>query len=67
MLQWRSYVKEYSPKIHYIEAKNNIPLDNLSRLNRLLSPTELAEAKDIVQPSTEVEIAELNNYLEDKK
>ena len=53
VLRWRSYVEEYSPKIHYIEGEKNILADNLSRLNRLPSPTELEMAKDLVQPSTD--------------
>ena len=63
VLRWRSYVKEYSPKIHYIEGKNNILMDNLSPLQRLPSPPELAEAKDLDLPSTKVEVEELENYF----
>ena len=44
VLRWRSYVEEYSPKIHYIEGEYNILADNLSRLNCLPSPEELAQA-----------------------
>lgn len=65
VLRWRSYVEEYSPKIHYIEGENNILADNLSRLNRLPSPTELEMAKDLVQPSTDVEVDELENYFDE--
>ena len=39
VLRRRSYVKEYSPKIHYIEGKNSILADNLSRLLYLPRPT----------------------------
>ena len=63
MLHWRSYVKEYSLKIHYIEGEKNIIADNFSCLQRLPSPKKLAEAKDHVQPSTKVEVDELENYF----
>ena len=35
VLRWRSYVEEYSPKLHYIEFPNNILTDKLSRLHLL--------------------------------
>ena len=62
-MRWRSNVKEHSPKIHYIERKNNILADNLSRLQRLPKATELAGAKDIVQPSIKVAVDKLDTYF----
>ena len=40
-LRWRSYVKEYSPVLHYIEGPKNILADNLSRLHCLPAPNDL--------------------------
>ena len=62
VLCWRSYVEEYSPKIHYIEGKNNILVDNISHLQHLPNPTKLMEGKDLMQPSTEIEVDKLKNY-----
>ena len=51
VLRWRSYVEEYSPKLHYIEGPKKILADNLSRLHRLQTPTELSTAPSLVTVS----------------
>ena len=51
VLRWKSYVEEYSPKLHYIEGPNNILADNLSRLHRLPMPIELSMAPSLVPVS----------------
>ena len=48
VLRWRIYCEEYSPKIHYIEGPKNILADNLSRLHRLPTPTQIAKGKNLV-------------------
>ena len=44
VLRWRYYVEEYSPKLHSIEVPENILADNLSKLHRLPTPTEISMA-----------------------
>ena len=65
VLRWRSYCEEYSPKIHYIEGPKNILADNLSRLHRLPTPTQIAEGKNLVPSAvvSDTEDDELDNYL----
>ena len=64
-LRWRSYVEEYSPKLHYIEGPKNILADNLSRLHRLPTPTELSTAPSFVPVLDESEPDEVNGYFID--
>ena len=65
VLRWRSYLEEYLPKINYIEGPKNILADNLSRLHRLPTADELANAAHLVPPSDEEDIDELDNYFVD--
>ena len=51
VLRWRNQVEEYSPILHYIEGPKNILADNLSRLHRLVTPAQLAEGKNLVEPA----------------
>ena len=37
--------------MHYIEGPKNLLADNLSRLERLLTPAQLAEGKPLVEPA----------------
>ena len=72
VLRWRSYVEEYSPKLHYVEGPKNILADNLSRLERLPTPTELANAKDLIPISKDKvnvieDEEELENYFIDEQ
>ena len=46
VLRRRSYCKEYSPKIHYVKGPKNILADNLSRLHRLSTPTQIADGEE---------------------
>ena len=41
--------------VHYIEGPKNILADNLSRLNCLITPAQLAEGKILVEPVTDDE------------
>ena len=51
VLHWRNKVEEFSPTLHYIEGPRNILADNLSRLNRLITPTQIAEGKSLIEPT----------------
>ena len=55
VLRWRNQVEEFSPTLHYIEGPRNILADNLSRLQRLITPAQLAEGKNLVEPVTDTE------------
>ena len=48
MLRWRCHIKEYSPKIFYLEGKNNVLADAFSRLLRFDDPKDI-EGKIAVQ------------------
>ena len=50
VLRWRNKVEEFSPILHYIEGPKNIFADNLSRLHRQITPTQLSEGKNLVEP-----------------
>jgi hypothetical protein len=45
--------------LHYIEGPHNILADNLSRLHCLVTPIQIAEGKNLVEP------AEVSNQEED--
>ena len=62
VLRLRSYVEEYSPKLHYIEGPKNILADNFSRLHRLPTPIELSTAPSLVPVSDESEPDEVDGY-----
>ena len=67
VLRWRSYVEEYSPKINYIEGLKNIILaNNLSRLHRLPTLAQLEKSTNLVEPSLEEEIDEIDGYALDQ-
>ena len=51
VLQWRNRIEEFSPRLHYIEGPNNILADNLSRLHRLVTPAQIAEGKNLIDPA----------------
>ena len=51
VLRWRNQVEEYSPILHYIKGEKNILADNLSRLHRLITPAQLAEGKNLIEPA----------------
>jgi hypothetical protein len=51
VLRWRNKVEEFSPTLHYIEGPRNILADNLSRLNRLITPTQIMEGKPLIEPA----------------
>lgn len=67
VLRWRSVIEEYSPKLHYIEGEKNILADNLSRLDRLATPAEIADAKYLVEPTpvTDTDDDEFENLYTD--
>jgi hypothetical protein len=60
MLRWRTKIEEFSPMLHYIEGPCNILVDNLSRLNCLVTSAQIAEGKKLVEP------AEVSSEEEDK-
>ena len=55
VLLWRNKIEEYSPILHYIEGPKNLLADNMSRLQRKLTPDLLAEGKNLVDPRPETE------------
>jgi hypothetical protein len=56
VLRWHK-IKEFSPMLHYIKGPRNILADNISRLNCLVTPAQIAEGKKLVEPA-EVSIEE---------
>ena len=52
VLRWRNRIEEFSPILHYIQGPKNILADNLSRLHRLVTPAQLAEGKNLIDPAT---------------
>jgi transposase InsO family protein len=51
VLRWRTKIEEFSPFVHYIEGEKNILADQLSRLEILPSPAQLAKGKKLVEPA----------------
>jgi hypothetical protein len=60
VLCWRTKIEEFSPILHYIKGTRNIPSDNHSRLNCLVTPAQIVEGKKLVEP------AEVSNEEEDE-
>ena len=65
VLRWRNKIEEYSPILHYIEGPKNVLADNLSRLQRI-TPEQLAEGKNLVEPSPEYNEEEDYLYFVDQ-
>ena len=66
VLRWRNKVEEFSPKLHYIEGPKNILADNLSRLHRRITPAQLAEGKNLVEPAVVSDDEDANAYFLDQ-
>ena len=66
VLRWRNKIEEYSPILHYIEGPKNVLADNLSRLQRKITPEQLAEGKNLVEPSPDLEDDDDNLYFVDQ-
>jgi hypothetical protein len=60
VLHWCTKIEKFSPILHYIKGPRNIPANNLSRLHYLVTPAQIAEGKELVEP------AEVSNEEEDK-
>ena len=73
VLRWRNRIEEFSPRLHYIEGPNNILADNLSRLHRLVTPAQIAEGKNLIDPADASEeedvfmIDQVHSGLNDKE
>ena len=50
-------VQKLTPMLHYIKGPHSILANNLSRLNCLVTPAQIAEGKKLVEPA-EVSIEE---------
>jgi hypothetical protein len=57
VLRWHTKIEEFSPMQHYIEDPCNILANNLSRLHCLVTPAQIVEGKQLVEP-VEVSIEE---------
>ncbi len=57
VLRWRTKIEEFLPMLHYIKSPCKILADNLSRLHCLVTPTQIAEKKKLIEPA-EVSIEE---------
>jgi hypothetical protein len=60
VLRWGKKIEEFSPILHYIEGPCNILADNLSRLQHLITPAQIAEGKKLI------ELAEVSHEEEDE-
>ena len=63
MLRWRSFIKEYLPKISYIEGEKNVLADSMLRCKCLVTEQEFVNASHLVLPSDEDSIDEIEGYL----
>ncbi len=60
VLHWRTKIEECSHMILHIKGPHNILANNLSRLNRLVTPAQNIEGKKLLEPT------EVSNKEEDK-
>jgi hypothetical protein len=51
VLCWHTKIEEFSPILHYIKGPCNILADSLSRLHHLVTPAQIAEGKELVEPT----------------
>jgi hypothetical protein len=51
VLRWRMKIEEFLPMLHYIEGPYNILANNLSRLHCLVTLSQIAEGKKIIEPA----------------
>ncbi len=51
MLCWHTKIEKFSPMLHYIKGPRNVLANNLSRLHCLVTPTQVAEGKKLVEPA----------------
>ncbi|KAL7475097.1 hypothetical protein ACHAW6_001025 [Cyclotella cf. meneghiniana] len=51
VLCWCNKVGEFSPTFHYVEGPCNILADNLSRFHCLVTPAQIVEGKNLVEPT----------------
>ena len=65
-LRWRNKLEEYSPIPHYIEGPKNVLAENLSRLHRTITPTQLAEGKNLVNMISDTENEDDQVYFVDQ-
>jgi hypothetical protein len=57
VLRWGIKVEEFSPFLHHIDGEKNILADQLSHLEIIPTPAQLAEGKKLVEP-TEVTVTD---------
>ncbi len=50
VLHWRTKIEEFLPILHYIEGPCNILAVNLWRLHQLVTPAQIVEGKELVEP-----------------
>jgi hypothetical protein len=51
LLHWCNKVEEFSPTLPYIEGPCKILADNLSWLHCLVTPAQITEGKNLVDPA----------------
>ena len=60
VLRWRNQVDEYLPILFLHRRSKTVFVDNLSRLHRLITPAQITEGKNLIEPAevTEDEVKE---------
>ena len=59
VLRWQYFIKEYLPKISYVESDKNVLVDSISRCKRLVTEREFVDTPHLVPPSDEDSIDEI--------
>jgi hypothetical protein len=67
VLRWHTNIENFSPILHYIEDPRNILADNLSRLNRLVTPAQIVEGEKLLEPTDVSNVEEDKAYFLDQE
>jgi hypothetical protein len=64
-MQWRLYIEEYSPDLHYIKGTENVAADALSRLGILNNPMNEAHFTEALRSECNMRLSKKRRQAHD--